>query len=229
MPLDNPPPHLREFLDNMREVNQLLSIHGNLVGKGPGRKRNVEVLNKSAIVLIVACWEAYVEDLVKTSLEFLVDKATDHKVFPNNVLERVATKNSGINAWNLAGTGWKVALNDNLSEVLAKTIGNLNTPKTAQVDELFLKSLGHRKLSSCWAWRGRSVKDTSKALDDLVTLRGTIAHRVKHTKSVQKKHVVEAIDLVSRLAAKSNNEMSRFLQKLVGVSPWDEIMYMGTG
>ena len=108
MPLHNPPPHLREFLENMREVNQLLGIHGNLVGKGPGRKRNVEVLNKSAVVLLVACWEAYIEDLVKTSLEFLLEKATDHKVFPSKVLERVASKNSGINAWNLAGAGWKV-------------------------------------------------------------------------------------------------------------------------
>lgn len=229
MPIHNPPAHLREFLGNMHEVNQLLGIHGNVVGQGPGRKRNVEVLNKSAIVLLVACWEAYVEDLAKTSLEFMIDKAPDHKVFPNNVLERVCSKNSGINAWNLAGTGWKTALRNNLSEVLAKTVGNLNTPKTAQVNELFLKSVGHSKLSSCWSWRGRSEKDTSEALDSLVTLRNTIAHRVKHTKSVRKKHVVEAIDLVSRLAAKSNNEMSRFLHKLVGASPWNEVTYKGTG
>jgi hypothetical protein len=228
MALKNPPVHLKELLDNMEEVLQLLKIHGEFAGIGPGRKHDVEVLNKSAIVLLVACWEAYVEDLVKSTLEFLIDKAADHAVFPKNVLERVASKNSGINSWNLAGAGWKKALSDNLAEVLAKTIGTLNTPKTAQVDELFSKTLGHNKLSSCWAWPGRSVLDASKALDDLVTLRGTIAHRVKHSKSVRKKHVEDAIDLVSRLATKSNNEMCSFVHKLVGKYPWDEISYKGT-
>jgi hypothetical protein len=48
----------------MTEVRRLLQIHGQLGGTGPGRRWGSEVLNKSAVVLLVACWEAYLEDLV---------------------------------------------------------------------------------------------------------------------------------------------------------------------
>ena len=48
--------------ENMREVNRLLEIHWELTGGQPGRRHGVEVLNKSAIVLITACWESLVED-----------------------------------------------------------------------------------------------------------------------------------------------------------------------
>lgn len=228
MALKNPPAHLKEFLDNMNEVLQLMAIHKTLAGIGPGRKHDVEILNKSAVVLIAACWEAYVEDLAKTALEFLVKHAKGHAVFPKHVLERVGSKNSGINAWNLAGEGWKKALGDNLSEVLAKTTGALNTPKTAQVNELFLKAIGHDKLSICWAWRGRSTTEATKALDDFVALRGSIAHRVKHSRSVRKVDVQNAVELVSRLAVKSNNEVRAFTYKLVGTYPWDGITYKKT-
>ena len=221
-------PQLQTFLESLREVYQLMEMHSVLAGSGPGRKHHVEVLNKSAIVLVVACWEAYVEDLVKSTLEVLIKTAKNHTSFPKTVLERVGSKNSGINAWNLAGDGWRAALNDNLSEVLAKTTGTLNTPKTAQVDELFLKALGHPQLSGCWSWSGRTAIESSKALDDLVSLRGAIAHRVKHSRPVRKSDVQNAIELVSRLAAKSNNEVRKFVHQLSGQHPWSSITYKGT-
>lgn len=227
MALSNAPPHLADLLNNMNEVHQLLEIHHALTGSAPGRRNNVEVLNKSAIVLVVACWEAYVEDLVKSGLSFMVANAKDYSVFPESILERVASKNSGRKAWNLAGDGWKNALNDNLIEVLAKTIGTLNTPKTAQVDDLFKKSLGIEELSSCWKWGGRSSSQVSNALDKLVTLRGSIAHRVQHSQGVRKKNVTDAIGLISRMAAKSHNEVRRFIKNRTGRYPWGQVKYKG--
>lgn len=56
MTTEKPPraPHRDLFLDNSDKVNRLLEIHTALTGTGPGYKHNVEVLNKSAIVLLVA-------------------------------------------------------------------------------------------------------------------------------------------------------------------------------
>jgi hypothetical protein len=51
------PPHVRLLVSNVVEVESLLKIHRKLTGPGPGR-RHVEVLNKSGIVVLVACWEA---------------------------------------------------------------------------------------------------------------------------------------------------------------------------
>ncbi len=220
--------HLAQLLENLTEVQQLLVIHGKVAGKGRGRKYDVEVLNKSAIVLVVACWEAFVEDLAESALRALIDEhAPDHTVFPTEVLERVGSKHGGINAWKLAGDGWKDALRSNLKEVLAKTTGTLNTPRAGQVDELFLKTLGMKTLSSSWKWNARTVADSVSALDKLITVRGSIAHRVKHSKPVLKRDVTAAIELVSRLAAKSSNSVREFVHKQTGTHPWSLVRYKG--
>jgi hypothetical protein len=44
---------------NLTEIDRLLELHALVGGKTKGRRRGLEVLNKSAIVLITAYWEAY--------------------------------------------------------------------------------------------------------------------------------------------------------------------------
>lgn len=222
-------PHISQLLENLAEVDLLLNIHTKLAGSGPGRKRNVEVLNKSAVVLVVACWEAYVEDLASTALKFMIDEAKSYSIFPKSVLDRVGSKYSGQNAWALAGDGWKKALRDNFSEVLAKTTGTLNTPRAPQVDELFAKTVGLPGLSACWSWPGRPQSGAVKALDELITLRGSIAHRVQHSKSVHKSTVTAAVELVSRLAAKSTNSVRQHVHATTGKFPWHHITFKGVG
>ena len=223
------PPHLRQFFDNVKEVLLLLNIHRTIAGKSPGRKTNVEILNKSAVVLIVACWEAFVEDLASAALDSMISEATTHTIFPKAVLERVGSKYSGLNAWSLANDGWRRALRDNFSEVLAKTTGVLNTPRQAQVDDLFSKTVGLVSLSSCWVWPGRTNASAIKALDELIALRGAIAHRVQHSKSVRKTHVTAAVELVSRLSAKSTNHVRHHVYASTGKYPWIQITYKGIG
>jgi hypothetical protein len=230
MAAKNPfPPHISQFLENIAEVEKLLDIHAQLGGAGPGRKRDVEVLNKSAIVLVVACWEALVEDLASLALDFMIDNAKDYKAFPPSVLDRVGSKYSGPNAWTLAGDGWKKALRDSYTEILAKTTGILNTPRAPQVDDLFQKSVGLKSVSACWYWKGRSKAKAIAALDDLVTLRGSIAHRVTSSKYVYKKDVSAAIKLASYLAAKTSNSVRTHVHSSIGKHPWGAIKYGGIG
>jgi hypothetical protein len=223
------PPHIAQFLENVAEVGQLLAIHKSIGGTGPGRRHDIEVLNKSAVVLVVACWEAYVEDLASVALDYLITNAKDHTVFPTNVLERVSSKHSGPKAWSLAGDGWKKAMRDNYTELLAKTSGVLNTPRTAPVDELFLKSIGIASMSSHWHWKGRTQPKAVAALDALVTLRCSIAHRVQHTKSVRKSNVIAAKELVSFLAAISSNAVRNHLHSAVGTYPWRRVTHKKVG
>ena len=220
--------HVHRLIDNMVEVSRLLDIHTDLSGTGPGRRRDVEILNKSAVVLLVACWEAYVEDTAQAALDFMVRNCTDHSCFTAPVLERVASKHSGPKAWDLAGNGWKQALRDNLSEILVRTIGALNTPKAKQVDELFEKTIGLKNLSSSWKWKGRTASQASKAIDDLVTLRGSIAHQVKTSSAVRKKHAKDGIHLISRVAAKTSNVVRVHVRARIGKYPWSGVSYRGT-
>ena len=47
------------FEANAADVSRLLEIHKYFGGDAKGRRFRLEVLNKSAIVLITAIWEAY--------------------------------------------------------------------------------------------------------------------------------------------------------------------------
>jgi len=206
--------------ENVAEVRQLLTFHQKLSGTGPGRRHEVEILNKSAVVLLVACWEAFVEDICENGLEFAMANSVDHTVFSSHVLERVASLHAGPKAWDLAGDGWKECLRNNLTEVLARTTGLLNTPKTSQVNTLFKKTLGIPELSKSWYWNGRSHTSASEALDDLVTLRGSIAHRLDVDDSVRKDQVKNGIELVFRLSVKTSNKIRTHVHEMVGKHPW---------
>lgn len=139
MPLSSNNKHGIAFIDNLKEVDRLSGIHRQVTKRGPGRKQQVQILHKSAIVLLVACWEAYIEDLARETLIQMINQANDPKVFPKNVLQIVASTQSGMSAWKLAGNGWQNVLHGNLTRVLSKTTGQLNTPKTAQTNKLFGK------------------------------------------------------------------------------------------
>lgn len=225
---DDDPVHMRNFVSNVMEVDRLLEIHAMATSPGPGRKHAVEILNKSGIVLLVACWEAFVEDLASNALRLLLEKGNDHSVFSDEVLERIGSKHQGKNAWLLAGDGWKSVCVNHLKDVLAKTTGNLNTPKAQQVDELFEKVLGLKEISKRWSWKGRTVAASREDLDALVTLRGSIAHRVKATRNVRKKDVTDARDFISRLAVKSHNAVTSHLATRLGTNVWQGYWFSET-
>lgn len=228
MTIDQRLKHAVAFVDNLKEVDRLKAIHGQITTKGPGRKYDVQILHKSAIVLMVACWEALIEDLAKNALDEMIKGAKDHKIFPPFVLERVASMNSGVNSWKLAGSGWKKVLEGNLEGVLSKTTSALNTPRAAQINELFKKTIGLEEISSSWYWSGRTRKSAEDALDDLITLRGSIAHRVTTSSSVTLKHVTDSRELINRLAVKSHNSVCAYLEEKLGKSPWGRLAYKAT-
>lgn len=179
-------------------------------------------------MLLVACWEAFIEDLAEQALIEMINGASDHSVFPKPVLERVVSINSGMAAWKLAGDGWKKVLRGNLDGVLKSTTGKLNTPRTAQTNELLAKTIGLEDVSHSWYWPGRSISKAETALDDLVTLRGSIAHRVTTASSVTLQHVKESRGLINRIAVKSHNRTCDYLTERLGKSPWKKLRFRST-
>jgi hypothetical protein len=69
------------FDQNAADIQRLLDLHQRVGGDSRGRRYGLEVLNKSAIVLITAFWEAYCEDLAAEGLEHIVKhaKSLNHK------------------------------------------------------------------------------------------------------------------------------------------------------
>jgi hypothetical protein len=178
------------FNANCSDVDRLLGIHADIAGDAPGRKYGVEVLNKSAVVLICAFWEAYVEDVVSEALDFIVGNTTDVTKLPVD-LRKVVAKSirqdpHDLSPWTLAGDGWKTVLRTNLAAAKVKYLTNWNTPKSGNIRELFTQSLGLPDLPSKWQRPWLTSANALKKLDEFVTLRGAIAHRGRAAKSVTK-------------------------------------------
>src|SRR5687767_6436538 len=107
------PEHLRRLILNTEEVTILVDIHSALARKET-RTSQWAVLHKSAVILLVACWEAFIEDLAQAAFEAMLDGASSPSIFPNAVLAKAADTLVGAEdrraVWALAGDGWQSVL-----------------------------------------------------------------------------------------------------------------------
>jgi len=215
--------------ENLTDIVRLLEIHARTAGTGPGRKYNVEVLNRSAIVLLVACWESFVEDLAAVSFQLLIDHADKPSVFPQKVLTLAAkdlrSDQDARKVWALAGDGWRSVLKKHKEAIFDRYIGRMNTPRPGQVDNLYQNLMGVPAVSKAWSWGRTSARRATQKLDELVNLRGAIAHRVSAGRPVHKQTVIEYTDFVNRIAVKTSNHIRDFIFARISEAPWGVFAY----
>ena len=82
----NIPNHFKPFGDNLDILDELIGTHKKLTGDAAGRRRDTNAINRASVVLLVASWETYVENLAKNSFNFLLSEATSHEAFPPKIL-----------------------------------------------------------------------------------------------------------------------------------------------
>jgi len=212
------------FLANKTDIDKLWLIHEDAAGAGPGRKHDVEVLNRAAIVFITACWEAYVEDVATEAFDFLLKEAATSDLVPAKVRtlaskELVEAKDQR-RVWELADAGWRTVLQKHRDAVIKKWVSSLDTPKTRQVDELFEELIGLVSAHSHWCWQNMTAEDATTKLDEYITTRGQIAHRVRHDDAVYKSWGTDYLDHVERLVAKTDKAVADHLNKVGKKRPW---------
>jgi hypothetical protein len=194
---------IERLADNLGDVTRLLEIHEQATGAARGRRFGVEVLNKSGVVLAVACWEAYVEDCATDAFEFVLAAASEPAKLPESVRKLVAkavrTDLNELSPWKLAGEGWKQQLATYRDATLQKYVSPLNTPRHGNVDALFSDLLGLTEVSSAWTWHRMSVKSARERLSAIITMRGAIAHRVSPEHAVHKKDVEDAVSFIQTM------------------------------
>lgn len=214
------PPHIERLRSNVHEVKRLVAIHAQLTGTGPGRRHDVQVLNKSAVLLVVATWESFVESLVLTGATYLSENVEDISKLPPKpkaaIARRLEADKHEAAVWALAADGWKAQLCEEAKE----RIRRLNTPTVANVDSVFFHCLGFSKLSSHWHWPGGTHESVLNRLNNLLSLRHEIAHGIEMSRSVTKRYVERSNDFVIRLAAISSNRVRGHLKKIAGEAPW---------
>ena len=213
---------LGRFIKSMKDVERLLEIHQELTGDAQGRRYRVEVLNKSALVLITACWEAVIEDIASESFDFMLSKASSYSDIPRKV--RVLASGSLRNdkdeskVWELAEDGWKTVMKNYKENVLLQ----FHTPDPVKIDELFRRLLGIKSISSIWYWQKTSVTQTKKRLNDHLNKRHLVVHGTSSDISVTKPQVEQYQEFVHRLAVKTSNHVRKYISSLVGKHPWSQ-------
>ena len=211
--------------ENLRDVRRLLELHEDEVGTTPGRKYDVEVLNKSGVVLALACWEAFVEDCAVAAFDFVLQKSPAATGLSTAVRKHVVTHvrddKNDLAMWALADSGWRQVLTTYRESVLRKRVSPLNTPSAENVDDLYDALLGLQKVSDCWRRHKMTPDQARTRLQAIIKLRGDIAHRTRATRTILKNDVREAADLAAELASMTANRVRQHVHGLVGSFPWD--------
>ena len=200
---------------NLVDVQRLLGI---VTGSGtrPSRK-DAEVVNRSAVVLACACWEAFLEELALDALAYLI--ARINREDPLSATARQAANR----ALQHIDTGRPHSLLLQLSYHRQHILGPFNTPKSANADALYRKALGIPEISRDWRWRGVPASTARSRLDRWVSLRGDIAHRVKGMRPVTKRDVIDFVQLLERLAWLTCNGVRDWLMQATPATPWQRL------
>ena len=213
----------KAFDENLTDVDRLLELHESTGGTGRGRRFDLEVLNKSAIVLLTSHWEAYCEDIAAEALNHIVKHAKSSEDLPLTIKKLLAKELKGdsheLAVWKLADDKWRPFLLSRLEKMAEIRGRSLNTPKAAQVDELFKATIGLERVSSSWRWSKRlTVDGARKKLDRFVELRGAIAHRGSAKKSVTKAQATDYRAFLMRLSGKTGGNINTHVKKITGKS-----------
>lgn len=197
----------------------MLQIHTLLGGPQRGRRYELEVLNKSAIVLVTAFWEAYCEDIARQALFHIADHLESADDLPKNMKKRVAGELKGckheLAIWQISDNKWRAYLKTSVD-----LIERMNTPETRQVNGLFDDLVGLSNISESWRWPGMSARNAENKLDKYISLRHAIAHRGESANYVQRSQVIDYASLVKRLAAKTGGRVNGHVRKLTGKRLW---------
>lgn len=213
------------FDKNANDIERLLELHGQIGGTNRGRRYGLEVLNKSAIVLITAFWETYCEDIAAEGLEHLVRHAKSSDALPvelkKQVLAEMKDAKHELEYWKIADDGWRTYLNERFEKLREHRNRRLNSPNAKNIDMLFKTTVGIEKISDSWRLaRNMPPRKAVEKLDRFVELRGAIAHRGKSYKAVTKAQVRDYFELVSKLAAKTGGEVNSHVKDITSKPLW---------
>lgn len=213
------------FDKNASDIGRLLDLHTLVGGTAKGRRHKLEVLNKSAIVLITAFWEAYCEDVAAEGLAHIVKHAKTADDLPIELRRQIAKdikKNPNeIEVWKVADQGWRQYISDRFTELKDQRDRRLNTPKTTNINDLFRSAVGIETISNNWRWaRKMTAKRAGEKLDKFVELRGSIAHRGQSSTSVKKAQVVDYFEFVKSLAGRTGGAVNAHVKRITGKPLW---------
>ncbi len=193
-------------------------------------KLQLQRLLNSTIVMMVASWEAFVEDLAKAAFQELISRAKQPKDFPKNVLtiisKTVKEDKNDHKVFSLCDSGWRDVFKEYQTLILQKYLGRFNTPSVENVNALFEDLIGLKDIKSTWRWEDYDPNDILSALDNMIKDRGDIAHRAACSQEVNlhQKFYFYSVT-VFHISAITSNRVAEHIEQLTGTRPWNPVKF----
>ncbi len=200
---------LTRLQSRLGDAKRLIEIHEECTGQNRGRRVGSDALNRSAIILAVAAWEGFVEDLLKTAVLQISRHAKGPSALPDNVKEAMIAHMYEAHGWGklntttketiwaLTGRGWRSSYID----FTRARINALHTPNYENVKKLYSSTIGLADFTSDWGAKRWRPDDYRQRLEDLLLLRHRIAHGVIGQETVGKTRAKKAINMIERVSA----------------------------
>lgn len=197
----------------MKEIRDLLGFYDDVRQAPDQSNRSLDVFKRTGIILIVTAWESFIEDIFKLSITQKIDTAsspndlqrafnTIAQIWYDAILNKQNQHPKPDDFVKWAGDNWKKLIREKLQDDLA----SLNTPKSRNVGDLSKRYLG-TDITENWSWAGMSAQRACTKLDELIELRGELAHRIGNffegQSSVRRDHSANSVDSIEKLALRT--------------------------
>jgi len=175
----------------LQDAEELETAHQRLRTGKAGRQWKLGALNRGVVVLSVSAWEAYVEELVKVSLDAIRPAAPPMGIWP---------------ALNAAARG---------------QVGRFNTPNPDNVRTLFLEALGLQDVTDGWYWKGVDSARARERLAEALKSRHQIAHGINPRPTIHNQYAKRLPGFFRRLGECTDRTVREHLVATLGVAdPW---------
>lgn len=180
--------HLIPLLD---DAIALANAHAKLKTGSPGRQYGLGALNRAIVLACVSAWEAYVEELVRGSLE--------------------ATRPPGphLGTWTAHNMTVRAQL------------GRFHTPNTQNVRTLISDAVGMPDIDQSWLWQNCAAGQAERRLESILKLRHQITHGVNPRPVVHITYASQLRGIFEKLAICTDAAVRNHLVATLGVAdPW---------
>ena len=175
----------------MQDAEELLNAHRDLRTGQPGRQWGIGALNRSSLVMALSAWEHYVESLANEVVE--IQMPTPPPLLPS--------------LWH------------SLKTTVAAAASRMNSPTPYNVRTLLCDACGLADVTAAWSWSySPDAKANTLALDELVKLRGQIAHGVNPRPTVHNTKAGIHVKFVRKLARATDDAVRDHLRSTMALN-----------
>lgn len=182
----------------------------------------IDVLNRSAIVLMVSLWEAYIEDICSEALAHIVKNVRNPVKLPKEIKKQVAKEikeeKNEIQMWLLAEDGWRKYVQERLIKYKEIRDKNFTSPKSTPTEIFIYNVLGLENITSKWDFKEINLtpKKCIEKLDKLVVTRGEIAHRGVVKETITKDWLLDNVKFLQKIVGRTGGEINTHIKKITG-------------